>query len=273
MLGRKQNTPDVDAWTAAREAAVRTYTPAAIDALLDTAADRILAATPNRRAALAWSGGKDSLVCELAARRAGIDDAVLVISRLEYPAFLAWATLNMPDGLTIVCRDQINETWLAAHPRMLFPHGNDGAAWFRHVQHAGQRDYARATGAALILGRRTADGNHVGDPLPGGARGYTDRAGTTRISPIHDWPHEAVLAAIHHHRIDLPPCYSWPRGWQVGTGAWPARQWTTSRAHGWSEVWTIDPEIVHRAAHLDLPDARHALHHLERGDDPCAASA
>ena len=97
----------------------------------------------------------------------------------------------------------------------------------------------------IILGRRKADGNYTG---PKGQNIYTNKQGVTRYSPIVDWSHEEVLAVCHYFSGALPPTYHWPNGFVVGTGAWPARQWTGSIANGWQEVYTIDTSIVIKAA-------------------------
>lgn len=261
-LPRKQVSEQADwlvAWDAARAAPDR----ARAGALVAEAAERVRSRLEGAlRPAFGWSGGKDSLALEVVARAAGVDEAVLVISGLEYPAFLAWATDNMPWRLTVECRAHLNLGWLKAHPRMLFPGTADIAArWFAQVQHAGQRHYAREHRTdVLLLGRRRADGNHMGAASaerPGDFE-YRDRGGFVRYSPIGDWSHADVLNVLASYAIDLPPCYSWPRGFRVGTGPWPARQWTDSVAHGWQEVGQIDPQIVENAARHGVEGAREA---------------
>jgi 3'-phosphoadenosine 5'-phosphosulfate sulfotransferase (PAPS reductase)/FAD synthetase len=207
--------------------------------------------------AYGWSGGKDSLALEVVCEAAGLADCVLVISALEFPATLTWVTNNMPWGLTVEARTKLNLHWLAAHPEMLFPQTAETASrWFALVQHAGQRAYAQRTGCEmLLLGRRRADGNYLGQRIEPGGYAYRDRGGFERYSPIADWSHEDVLHVIAAYARDLPPCYSWPRGFRVGTGSWPARQWTENRRHGWQEIAAIDPGIVQIAADAGLPGA------------------
>lgn len=207
-----------------------------------------------RRCAYGWSGGKDSQAIRWLAERAGITECVLVISDLEYPAFLAWACDHMPHGCTVVDTGQ-NYPWLAAHPQMLFPADSKIAMdWMRGVQHTGQARYCRATGTqVLLLGRRRADGNYVG---PHGRDSYPGKDGSLRYSPLADWSHRDVLALIAQEDLAMAPCYGWPRGFQVGTGPWPARQWCRDRADGWREVNAIDPGVVRRAAREGIPGAR-----------------
>jgi 3'-phosphoadenosine 5'-phosphosulfate sulfotransferase (PAPS reductase)/FAD synthetase len=261
LTARKQRSDNADwiaAWTEIRadpdhQRATRLVQEAAA-AISSRVADE-------PRASYGWSGGKDSLALEICARAAGVHDCVLVISGLEWPAFLQWSTDNMPWGLTVECRDNLDLAWLAANPAMLFPDTPSAGRWFGLVQHSGQRAYCSRTGTSVFLqGRRWSDGNQCGKPSPSGyGHEYVDRSGFTRYSPLSEWSHTDVLHVLASHRIELPPCYSWPRGFRVGTGPWPARQWTASVADGWREVIEIDPSVAEMAAHHNLPGARQAL--------------
>jgi 3'-phosphoadenosine 5'-phosphosulfate sulfotransferase (PAPS reductase)/FAD synthetase len=261
-LQRKQRSDHGD-WLLALAEIRQTPDRDRASALVKEAAARIVRRLRYReplRPAYGWSGGKDSLALEVVCEAAGLSDCVLVISALEFPAFLTWVTNNMPWGLTVEARTALNLTWLAEHPEMLFPQSAEAASrWFSLVQHAGQRAYARRTGCEmLLLGRRRADGNYLGQRIETGGYAYTDRGGFERYSPIADWSHEDVLHVLAAYDRELPPCYSWPRGFRVGTGSWPARQWTESRAHGWREVQEIDPGILQIAAAAGLPGADEA---------------
>lgn len=215
-----------------------------IDALVDWTIGEIARTLGGRTAGFGWSGGKDSQALRYVAELAGYPECVLAITNLEYPEFLRWATDNMPWGLTIVDNGW-DLDWLAANPGMLFPPDSRTAArWFKGVQHFGQERWLRRFGVDVImLGRRLSDGNYTG---PAGEIIYTNRRGVTRYSPLADWTHEEALALLVYKRLSLAPNYRWPRGFRVGTGPWPARQWTDG--HGWDEVWAIDQSIVVEAA-------------------------
>lgn len=196
----------------------------------------------------AWSGGKDSQALRLVMEQVGIRHCVLGMSYgLEYPEFLRWATDHMPPDLDVIANEALTLEWLAAHPEMLFPQNSATAAkWFRLIQHKARAEfYDRYDLNLLIVGRRLADRNHVGDAATGV---YTNGEGVTRYSPLRHWTHEDVLAVCAWYDLPLPPCYGWPNGWVVGTGCWPARQWTGSVSNGWAEVHQIDPSIVVQAA-------------------------
>jgi 3'-phosphoadenosine 5'-phosphosulfate sulfotransferase (PAPS reductase)/FAD synthetase len=272
-LPRKQASTHEDWLEVTAAIAADPTTPARAQALVGEAAERLArrldaAAHP----VFGWSGGKDSLALEVVCKAAGLDDCVLVISGLEYPAFLAWATDHMPWGLAIECQSNLNLGWLRANPKMLFPTDAQIAAkWFASVQHAGQRAFAKRTGMdVLVLGRRKADGNFCGKPTDLGYE-YTDKGDFQRFSPIAEWSHEDTLTVLVANDITLPPCYSWPRGFRVGTGSWPARQWTTSPEHGWDEVTFIDHTVTENAARHQIPGAQQALQRLERGENTLCA--
>ncbi|GAA4626941.1 hypothetical protein GCM10023196_037230 [Actinoallomurus vinaceus] len=245
-LGRKQGIADAAQWRQAIARARELVPDRQLDDLLQRTVDAVKAEKRRGRVAYAWSGGKDSQALRYVMQQAGVHECVLGITvGLEWPAMLRWVTDNMPPGLH-VATVPLDLPWLAKHPDMLFPQGAHGPRWFTLVQHRVQRDYFRANRLDLLaLGRRRKDGNYVGPP---GEDRYTNRQGVTRWSPLADWTHEQVFALMARENLPLPPCYDWPRGFQVGTGAWPARQWTTSVDRGFEECWTIDPDVIRQAA-------------------------
>lgn len=231
-------------------------TKAEIDNLLDRTVEEIKKVIKGKKVAFCWSGGKDSQALRFVMKQAGIEDCVFAMTNLEYPEFLRWVTDNMPEQLEVINTGQ-DLKWLAKNQHMLFPQDAKTAAkWFKIVQHTAQEIYyKRHKLDMIILGRRKADGNYTGKD---GSNIYTNRKGITRYSPLRDWAHEHVLGLIHYYKIPMPPIYKWPNGFKVGTGAWPARQYTGSIRQGWREVYTIDPSIVHEAATL-IPSARQFL--------------
>lgn len=262
-LGRKQRVTHEDFVSAL--ARIEELVPRPVyESRLELAAAEVLSVCKGKRAAFGWSGGKDALALQAVCRRAGVSECVLAMTdHLEYPEFLAWVTDHMPPGLTVL-KNKWDLNWLAAHQDMLFPaDATTAAKWFKGIQHWAQAKYfADKKLDLLLLGRRRADGNFVGS---GGATIYT-ADGVTRYSPIADWSHELVLAAMHYEgwTADPPPFYRWPRGFRCGTHCWPARQWTRSVDHGWSEVFSIDPTVVRTAAEK-IGSARAFLDRLGSG--------
>jgi len=243
-LGKKQRIKNED-WVAVLDKIEQSVSREELDRLVDKTIEEIKKKTNGKKAAYAWSGGKDSLVLGEICRMIGIMPCVLVICNLEYKAFTEWVDNNKPPELSIINTGQ-DMQWLAAHPHMLFPQDSKYAAqWFHIVQHRGQERYYRENGLdILLLGRRRADGNYVGK----GDNIYTNSRGITRYSPLSDWTHEHILAFIHYHNIPMPPIYDWKNGYLCGTHAWPARQWTGNTENAWSEIYEIDKSIVADAA-------------------------
>lgn len=259
MLGRKQRINNQD-WLDAIKGIERSCSRSHIEELANRTIADIRQKCFGKRTAYSWSGGKDSLVLGSLCERAGVKQCFIVISDLEYPAFLQWVTDHMPDELEVVNTGQ-NLKWLSKHGEMLFPQDSATAAkWFSIVQHRGQAKYYKEHGLdMIILGRRKADGNFCGR---GGENIYTNAQGITRFSPISEWTHEEVLAYIHYNHIPAPPFYDWQNGYYCGTHPWAARQWTGSIENGWREVYGIDKSIVEEAATL-IPSARAFLNSIQ----------
>ena len=205
MLGRKQSVRNNEDWKNALDHIEETVSKKELDSLVKKTVKDIKEKCKGKKAAYAWSAGKDSLVLGEICEKAGIDQSVLVRCNLEYPAFIAWIEQNKPSNLEIINTGQDME-WLKKHQDMLFPDkSNKAAQWFHIVQHRGQaRYYKEHQLDILLLGRRKADGNYVGkDNI------YTNSAGITRYSPLAEWRHEDVLAYIHYYDVKLPPIYDW----------------------------------------------------------------
>lgn len=257
MLGRKQRISNQD-WLDAIRGIERSCSRSHINELTARTVAEIRQRCLGKKTAYAWSGGKDSIVLGDLCEKAGVNQSVLVVCDLEYPAFLQWVSENKPKGLEIVNTGQDLE-WLSKHPEMLFPKKSDVAAkWFHIVQHRGQAIYYKKHALdMIILGRRKADGNFVGR----GSNIYTNAQGVTRYSPISGWTHEEVLAYIHYNNLPMPLIYDWKNGYLCGTHQWAARQWTGTTENGWREVYDIDRSIVEKAARI-IPSARDFLSKL-----------
>lgn len=257
VLGRKQSIKNSE-WLEAVKNIEDLVSKQELDERIGKTIEDIKAKVVNKKAAFAWSGGKDSIVLQAICSMAGIDDCVLVVCDLEYPAFTKWVEDHKPKKLTIVNTGQ-DLKWLAAHPQMLFPQDSKTAAqWFHIVQHRGQARYYKDNNLdIMLLGRRRADGNYVGK----GDNIYTNGQGITRYSPLADWSHEEMLAMIHYYELELPPIYEWNNGYLCGTHQWAARQWTGSIENGWKEVYEIDKTIVEKASD-SIPSAKEFIESL-----------
>ena len=243
-LGRKQSISN-EAWLEAVATIESAVPRRELDDLVAVTIEDIRATVGQKKAAYAWSAGKDSVVLGKLCEAAGVTDSMIGVCDREDPAFMAWVNEHKPAGCEVINTHQ-DLDWLARHPDMLFPKDSAKAGrWFSIVQHRAQAEYFKAHNLDIvILGRRRADGNFVGR----GTNIYTDGKGVTRFSPLAAWGHEHVLAYIHYHQLPLPPIYGWKNGYLCGTHPWPARQWTGGIKNGWREVYEIDPTIVTAAA-------------------------
>ena len=204
-LGRKQRI-DNSAWLEAVATIEEAVSRAELDELTAATVADIKATTAGKRAAYAWSAGKDSIVLGKLCEAAGVTDSMIGVCDLEYPAFAAWIEEHKPAGCEVIDTHQ-DIDWLVEHQEMLFPKDSTAAGrWFSIVQHRAQREYFKAHELdVIILGRRRADGNYVGR----NSNIYTDGKGVTRFSPLAAWKHEHILAYIHYHQLPLPPIYDW----------------------------------------------------------------
>lgn len=256
VLGTKHHVTD-EQWNDVARNIENHVTRTELDNLADYTIEKIKKTAHGKRVAYGWSGGKDSIALAWLMEQAGIHESLLATLRdLEFPAFVTWAQENAPDGCTIINTGHSWE-WLRNHPDMLFPTGKHATRWAVIGHQPQQTKYFHEHNLDIFaLGRRTIDGNHVG---PNKGNPYTRKDGQTNWAPIADWTHEEVLALFHYHKLQLPPLYDYPRAIDNGTLAWPARkpisQRTADHQAEWNEIYTIDPHIVARAAHENIPGA------------------
>ena len=114
-LGRKQRITN-EAWLEAVATVESTVSEAALGELVAATIEDIKAKTAGKKAAYAWSGGKDSIVLGKLCEAAGVVDSMIGVCDLEYPAFAAWIEANKPEGCEVINTHQ-GLDWLARHRR------------------------------------------------------------------------------------------------------------------------------------------------------------
>ena len=102
MLGRKQSVRNNEDWKNALAHIEETVSKKELDSLVKKTVKDIKEKCKGKKAAYAWSAGKDSLVLGEICEKAGVDQSVLVRCNLEYPAFIAWIEQNKPSGLEVI---------------------------------------------------------------------------------------------------------------------------------------------------------------------------
>lgn len=253
VLGRKQTSKNED-WLYAFAHIEELISPEEVDAFAESALAEIREATAGKRAAYAYSAGKDSIVLADLCEKSGITTGFFAFCDLDYPAFIEWVRKNKPDGVRMMYTGY-NLKWLYRHQNLIFAEGELGQRWHQISQRGPFTRMFFDNGLdLLIMGHRKIDGNFCGP------RGYIrKRSGEVRFSPLRDWPHEALLGYIHYNALPLPPIYGWKDGWVQGTHAWPEREFCSQDImKGYREVYEIDPSIIIKAAEV-LPSARRFL--------------
>lgn len=253
VLGRKQSSKNED-WIQAFRNIEDLISPEEVNYFAEDAIKQIQEATAEKKAAFAYSAGKDSIVLAHLCEKAALTTGFFAYCDLDYPAFIAWVQENKPQGVQMM-HTGYGLDWLAQHQDLIFAEGQLGQRWHQISQ---RRPFTRMFFEnqldLLLVGHRTIDGNVCG---PGGY--IRKNTGEVRFSPIRLWPHEAVLGYIHYNRLPLPPIYQWKDGWVQGTHAWPEREFCSDDImRGYREVYDIDPSIVLNAA-KKLSSACHFL--------------
>lgn len=251
-LGRKQTSAQAE-WLYAIEHIEELISADEIEQIASDTVSAIRMNTQGKKAAYAWSGGKDSIVLADLCEAAGVKTGYFAYSSLDYPEFIDWCMKHKPEGV-IPMDTGYDLDWLAKHQELIFAKGAAGQRWHIFNQ---RKPFTRMISEnsldVLVLGHRVIDGNVCGTD------GYIrKKSGEVRYNPLKDWPHEALLGYIHYHRMELPPIYLWKNGFVNGTHAWPERNLCDSLNQGYREVYEIDPSIITRAAEK-IPSARRFL--------------
>lgn len=246
-LGHKHSTTNKQ-WVEVFQNIEKYITKAEVDNRVMLTIAEIKKVTRGKKCAIAWSGGKDSLVVGYLAGQAGITQGVFAHTDLEYPAFMEWVDRHKPDEIEAVNSGH-DIDWVKRHPQFLFPktaalHGR----WYSMVQQATVNRYFHRESLDLVLmGRRRSDGNCVRKNI------YTNANNVTIYNCIADWENELILGFLHYYNIPIPPIYFWENGFIEGTHPWSTRNPVDrSDMTAWQEIFNIDSSVVLNAAlHFD----------------------
>ena len=227
MLGRKQSVRNNEDWKNALDHIEETVSKKELDSLVKKTVKDIKEKCKGKKAAYAWSAGKDSLVLGEICEKAGIDQSVLVRCNLEYPAFIAWIEQNKPSNLEIINTGQDME-WLKKHQDMLFPDkSNKAAQWFHIVQHRGQARYykehqldqdflPRTTVSGItMVGIRTAESVQRLQNIASMTKAGNRMTSKKQVFPIYDWTDNDVWLFLLRNYVDIPEIYLFL--WQSGS--------------------------------------------------------
>lgn len=250
VLGRKQVSRNID-WLEAMRHIEELISLDEVKAYEATAVERIAKAADGKRAAYAWSAGKDSIVLGKLCEKAGVTDSFFAHCDLEFQEYLSWALENMPVGCEVI-NTGLDLEWLGKHPELMFV--NDAKhlnIWYGLIQrYSFSRYFKEHDLDVLLVGHRIIDGNTCG-------KDYTihKKSGEMRYAAIADWPHEAILGYLHYYGLTLPPTYQWENGWVYGPTPWPIWGEPENAEDGFKMVYSLAPDVVTAAAEV-IPAAR-----------------
>lgn len=255
MLGQKLKIKSNDDWVRCYETATDVVSREEIQALTDRTIMTMQRVTKGKRVCSGWNPGKDSIVLNDLLQRSGIDyDPICWRGVNEYPAMTEWFERNRPDGLRITMVDKFTLPWIEQNMGFLFC-TEDGTyqKWMAEKWKYQRRDIRPYD--LFAVGRRIKDSNPCGSAKKDYVNGKS-------WAPMAEWTHEQLFAYIHYNDLTLPPFYSWPRGFYIGSVA--MGEWTERPAKGlsvnqvWDEIYEIDPSIIDNAAR-QLTSAREYL--------------
>lgn len=210
----------------------------------EQAIERICAYARPEDLCYAWSGGKDSLVIEWLCRAAGVSGGILYVPNLdvEWTFMQSWWEQELPIDCSIYRDAGLNLGFYQRHPHLLTAYNAGANQHYNMPKWTAQFAYAEGRKAqAIIMGRRTIDGNPCG---PHGVSG--GRNGVQVLNPIYDWSHEDVLAFIRYKKLVLPPTYFMPNGFHLNNQRWIASK-PTQRGL-WELLREYDMDSLQEAA-------------------------
>lgn len=260
MLRKKQSIQSNKEWLDALEKSTSLYSSMDIYLLEKATISRIRGvAFSYRNICYGWIAGKDSLVLAHILAKAEIKTTPIMWRGInEYPAMKDWVDKNKPSNLIEEVIDKYSLEFLEEHPEYLFCKGNARQKWMATKWERQRKDIRKHGFDLFITGRRLKDGNQCGT----GPNYIAKKNGYDVYSPLAEWNNEQLLAYIRYNNIELPPFYSYERGFLIGSiamGEWTERAMLDKTENEvWEELYSIDKNIVLEAAE-SLTSAREYL--------------
>lgn len=242
VISKKQNSTQKE-WLYAWNNIEKIVSKEHILAITYKTVEELIRSTAGKKVAYAWSGGKDAIVLAEICRLAGIEDRLLIKTRLEYYDMESYFEKHMTEK-TIVQYTIHDLEWLSKNQDHLFPVEYKYVdAYMKHVRNEMEKYFFDNNLDQLIIGLRIADGNFVPKKIT------TNKNGYTRNSPLSDWTHEEVLGFIYYNNLELPKIYSYEDGFKQGTGPYFKMMRKNKTINDmWRYVYKHDKKRVHEAS-------------------------
>lgn len=197
-----------------------------------------------KNVAYCWSGGKDSLIIQKLIELSKIDiPSLLVLYPTEYPEMKKWLLEHKPKKCVVIKTSKISYEQINNDSDYLFPNKEKYIASYLPPRWKVQKEFRKSNDFdLLIMGRRTIDGNNCGSK----ENDYITKSQVgDSFNLIAEWTHEEVLAFIYYNKIELPPCYFYPRSWRYGTHCWTERGRLPNFPNdNFDEIMDIDKNIL-----------------------------
>jgi hypothetical protein len=237
----------MEVWNNYQDVRSREY----IEDLIASTASEIRAVCDGKKAAYAWSGGKDSIALQICCEDAGVKRGFCAYNDLYFTESIDFFQTHRPDGVELYNSGE-DEKWLAEHPKFLFPvHPH---IWNVQTHLKYQPIYVKKNGIdVLMMGKRTQDGNWVSKDLT-----PTNGKGVTIYCPIRDWVHEDVICAIRYRGKELSPFYFTSVGFHYGDTKFPVMKPFGKETvdDAWDRIYKIEPRKVLRSAKYGIESAK-----------------
>lgn len=251
MLRKKQSIQSNQEWLDALEKSTTLYTRSDIEQLEGATISHMRGvALSYGNICHGWIAGKDSLVLSAVLAKSGIKSTPIMWRGInEYPAMKNWIDTNKPSNLIEEIIDKYSLEFLEKHPEYLFCQGNTRQKWMATKWERQRKDIRKHGFDLFITGRRLKDGNQCGTA----ENNYiAPKNGYDVYSPLAEWNNEQLLAYIRYNNIELPPFYSYDRGFLIGSiaqGEWTERAMLDkTETEVWDELYRIDKKIVLEAS-------------------------
>lgn len=210
-------------------------------------------ATLYKKICSGWIAGKDSIVLNHILIKAGIAFTPIMWRGVnEWACMKEWISHNKPSNIIFETIDKFDFPFLEKHPDYLFCRGNTRQLLMSEKWKRQNSDIRKHGFDLFIVGRRIKDGNQCGSKDSGYIVGKRDY---DVFAPLAEWTHEEMLAYIKYNNIELPPFYSFPHGFLIGSIA--MGEWTEYAALNktetevWDEIYSIEPDtVINAAKHL-----------------------
>ena len=250
-----------DEWQNAYDAAEIAVSETHINRLTAKTINEIKAVVARKgytRIGYCWSGGKDSLVMYDVLKKSGIPvvGGVCVLFENLFPTMVNWLKLNAPQDVSFRYSGYLKLTDAAKDPeKFLFPTDKKVLALHNPPLWKAQNRFAIENGIEVMFtGRRLSDNNFCGKK---DNHYITSNESGDRFNIIAEWTHEELLAYIKYNNIQMPPCYFWKDGWELGIHAWIERHRLGEYpfTENFDELFDMDKRVLLEARKkLDIVD-------------------